>query len=165
MSPETPSFWGFSSLLHPHCFRLQDETVGHRVVQIAEVGRHFRAVGEAGLLDRAVFREDPERRHFVPARLFGHGHRGLGAFEDLFLEFLVVFPRENVHRRDPVKSVEKVALHPEAREFVIVVAPVPVRNGAVVVNQFPERHPVRLTDLVFGRAFGSFVPDLRNVSA
>ena len=114
--------------------------LGQRERRFAEVHRHDRAVRKRRALHEAVGGKDAVVKHFAVAGLPGDGRGDAVAAHEAILVRLPLLRVEEVHAHRAVEDVEEVALVPEGRQLVIVVAPVPVRAEAVVATAVQSAH-------------------------
>ena len=115
-----------------------------------EIHDHGCSIVEFWHLKKPVFREGTMIGHCRERRSGKDGLQELVWFNDFVAESQpLFFIFGYIHRRSAVKCVEQIAFSPLRWKKVVEISPVPCRNDAIVVDQFPQRNPQGRVELIF----------------
>ena len=117
--------------------RSHDAAIREAIGLRAEVDHDLGAREPAGPLNRVVGCQEFMGSHLVIAKLANQGANGLIALDEVRFVFFPAGGIKEKQRGGRVESVEQVALRPDFRGLVGGIAPVPLGDDALMIDQLP----------------------------
>jgi len=134
---------------------LEHLAIRHLIGRYPKVYRYCKAVSELCLLNVSVGRKKTMVGHLGIANLARYRANIFIASRKALLILLPELTVKHKHRRRAIKNIEKIALIPQCRQLIVVVAPVPLSYDTIVIDQLPERQAIfMLGEQYYNKAFG-----------